>query len=31
MTTAQFCPIAKRLGLSAIRKNVDLGAWRRPC
>jgi hypothetical protein len=31
LTTAQFCPLAKRLGLSAIRKNIDLDAWRRSC
>jgi hypothetical protein len=31
LTTAQFCPTAKRLHLSAIRKDLDLDAWRQTC
>lgn len=26
-----FCPQARRLGLSSMRKNLRLDAWRRPC
>ncbi|MFI2074134.1 MULTISPECIES: endo alpha-1,4 polygalactosaminidase [Streptomyces] len=26
-----FCDTAKRLGLSSMKKNLDLDAWRRPC
>lgn len=31
LTTAQFCPTARRLGLSSIRKTLDLSAWRQTC
>lgn len=27
----RFCPTARRLGISAIRKRLDLGPWRQPC
>ncbi|ADB50953.1 endo alpha-1,4 polygalactosaminidase [Conexibacter woesei] len=27
----RFCPAARRLGINAIRKRLDLGAWRQPC
>jgi hypothetical protein len=30
-TTAQFCPTSKALGLSSIRKTLDLTAWRETC
>ncbi|MGB2711945.1 MAG: endo alpha-1,4 polygalactosaminidase, partial [Conexibacter sp.] len=26
-----FCPAAERLGIQALRKRVDLGAWRETC
>lgn len=28
---SRFCPAARRLGVNAIRKRLDLGAWREPC
>ncbi|MGK5628729.1 endo alpha-1,4 polygalactosaminidase [Streptomyces sp. URMC 123] len=28
---AQFCPTARRLGLSSMRKRLALDAWRHPC
>jgi hypothetical protein len=31
LTRAQFCPRARALGLSAIRKKLNLGVWRRAC
>jgi hypothetical protein len=31
LTTAQFCPTSRRLGLSSIRKRLALGAWRQTC
>ena len=31
LTTAQFCPVSKRLGLSSIRKQLELGPWRQTC
>ncbi len=30
-TKRQFCPTSSRLGLSSIRKHLELGAWRRTC
>ncbi len=29
--TAQFCPTSRRLGLSSVRKHLDLGPWRETC
>jgi hypothetical protein len=29
--TDQFCPSSRSLGLSSIRKKLDLGAWRQSC
>ncbi|MFJ4621025.1 endo alpha-1,4 polygalactosaminidase [Streptomyces sp. NPDC088812] len=29
--TAAFCPEARRLGLSSMRKEPELGVWRKPC
>ncbi|MFH9982534.1 endo alpha-1,4 polygalactosaminidase [Streptomyces sp. NPDC017179] len=26
-----FCPISRRLGLSSMRKKLELGVWREPC
>jgi hypothetical protein len=31
LARSQFCPRARSLGISAIRKRIDLRAWRRPC
>jgi hypothetical protein len=31
LSTADFCPQARRLGINAIRKRLDLGVWRAPC
>lgn len=31
LTTAQFCPQARKLGLSSMRKRYELDAWRQPC
>ncbi|WP_175409601.1 endo alpha-1,4 polygalactosaminidase [Streptomyces sp. TRM64462] len=31
LPTGAFCPQARRTGMSSIRKNYDLGAWRKPC
>jgi hypothetical protein len=31
LTRAQFCPQSKALGLSSIRKKLNLGVWRRAC
>lgn len=31
LTAREFCPTARRLGLSSMVKRLDLGAWRRPC
>jgi hypothetical protein len=31
LATDQFCPAARRLGLSSIRKRLELGAWREGC
>ena len=27
----EFCPVARRLGLSSIRKKLELDAWREAC
>lgn len=31
LPTAAFCPQARRLGFSALRKHLDLDAWRQTC
>ncbi len=31
LTTEQLCPTARRLGLSSLRKNLELGPWRQTC
>ncbi|MFJ7954727.1 endo alpha-1,4 polygalactosaminidase [Streptomyces sp. NPDC096319] len=31
LTTGQFCPQARKLGLSSMRKRYELDAWREPC
>ena len=31
LPTAAFCPQARRLGFSALRKHLDLDAWRQAC
>ena len=31
VSTAQFCPEAKRLGLTAMRKHLSLDSWRDAC
>ncbi|MBB4979913.1 MULTISPECIES: endo alpha-1,4 polygalactosaminidase [Streptomyces] len=31
LTTAQFCPQTRKLGLSSMRKRYELDAWRQPC
>lgn len=31
LATTQFCPTTKALGLSSMRKHLDLDAWRQPC
>lgn len=31
LTTSRFCPTSAKLGLSSIRKNLDLDAWRQTC
>jgi hypothetical protein len=31
LTTAAFCPAARQLGFSSMRKRVELDAWRQPC
>ncbi|MFE0703590.1 endo alpha-1,4 polygalactosaminidase [Streptomyces sp. NPDC058872] len=31
LTTDRFCPRAKELGLSSMRKKYELGVWRQPC
>jgi hypothetical protein len=31
LTRSQFCPTARRLGLSSIRKRLSLRVWRRAC
>jgi hypothetical protein len=31
LARAAFCTQARRLGISAIRKRLGLGVWRRPC
>jgi hypothetical protein len=31
LPTGRFCPAAKRLRLSSMRKHLSLDAWRRPC
>jgi hypothetical protein len=31
LTTRQFCPTSRALGLSSIRKRLALGAWRQTC
>jgi len=31
LTRSQFCPQARSLGLSSIRKRLNLGVWRRAC
>ncbi|MFJ4875711.1 endo alpha-1,4 polygalactosaminidase [Streptomyces sp. NPDC088745] len=31
LPTARFCPEARKLGLSSMLKEYELGAWRRPC
>lgn len=31
LTTRQFCPLARKLGLSSMVKHLDLDAWREPC
>ncbi|HEU5109662.1 MAG TPA: endo alpha-1,4 polygalactosaminidase [Micromonosporaceae bacterium] len=30
-STASFCPAARRLGFTSMRKRLDLGVWRRTC
>jgi hypothetical protein len=31
LPTSRFCPTARRLGINAMRKKLDLGTWRQPC
>ncbi len=31
LSTGEFCDMSRRLGLSSIRKRLDLDAWRRTC
>ena len=31
LARSQFCRGTTRLGLSSMRKRLDLGVWRRPC
>ncbi len=31
LPTERFCPRSRELGLSSMRKEYDLGAWRRAC
>ncbi len=31
LTNAEFCPQARALGLSSMRKRLDLDPWRKPC
>ena len=31
LPASAFCADARRLGISAMRKRLDLGAWREPC
>ena len=31
LTRSQFCPHARKLGMSSIRKKLNLGVWRRAC
>ncbi|MEO3938987.1 endo alpha-1,4 polygalactosaminidase [Dermatophilaceae bacterium Soc4.6] len=31
LSTAQFCPTSQRLGLSSVRKELELGPWRQTC
>jgi hypothetical protein len=31
LATSEFCGVSRRLGLSSIRKKLDLGAWRETC
>ncbi|OEJ27209.1 endo alpha-1,4 polygalactosaminidase [Streptomyces agglomeratus] len=31
LPTSRFCPQARELGLSSMRKKYDLGVWRQPC
>jgi hypothetical protein len=31
VSTEQFCPTSRRLGLSSLRKDLELGPWRQTC
>jgi hypothetical protein len=31
LARAKFCPLAQRLGMSSIRKRLELDAWRDTC